>query len=322
MTGAAPRISIVLVTDTYDTIRLVIDRLLAQTIHAEIEVVIVAPAARPVALDDAVARQFACVRVVPVASVWPMSAGRAAGVRASTAPLIFIGETHSFPHPAMAEQLARALGGPWDAVVPGLFNDNPATVWSWSSFLMDYGRWSDFGAGGAGGATDCAPTWNVAYKREVLLAFDGTLERVLAHGDEMALALQAAQRRLYFEPAARIDHANVSRPLFWIELRFLLGRVIGGGRARRWPWWRRAAYLVASPLIPFVLLRRIWPAIRALAARRVLPRGTTAAVILGAVISVAGEAAGYALGERPRTQARIDEFELHKLRFLREAVSR
>jgi hypothetical protein len=43
----------------------------------------------------------------------------------------------------MAEILARAHAGPWDAVVPSLFNDNPATALSWASFLMDYGSWAD-----------------------------------------------------------------------------------------------------------------------------------------------------------------------------------
>jgi hypothetical protein len=56
----------------------VIDRLRAQTIRREMEVVIVAPARGRSSSMPAVAAEFAAVRVVPVASIWPMSVGRAA----------------------------------------------------------------------------------------------------------------------------------------------------------------------------------------------------------------------------------------------------
>jgi hypothetical protein len=121
---------------------------------------------------------------------------------------------------------------------------------------------------------------------------------------------------------AKIDHANVSKPLYWIEQRFLNGRIVGATRAGRWPWWRRAMYLAAAPLIPIVLVRRIWPSVRALAlawgaAARDGPRhrGWRGA-------RRGREATSYAFGGHPRTQARMDEYELHKLRFVREATSR
>jgi hypothetical protein len=61
-------------------------------------------------------------------------------VRAASAPIIVLGETHAFPAPLWAEELIRIHDGRCLAVAPGMENGNPQTARSWSGFLMDYGR--------------------------------------------------------------------------------------------------------------------------------------------------------------------------------------
>ena len=153
----APRISVVLVTDQYRTIRRVLACLSSQTARSEIELVIVLPAESRDATAESALQGFSSVRYVELASILPIPAARAAGIRAASAPIVFLGETHSFPDPRLAELLIAAHDGSWDAVVPGLSNANPQTVLSWASFLMDYGLWHEaLDAGQIRGGPTCA----------------------------------------------------------------------------------------------------------------------------------------------------------------------
>jgi hypothetical protein len=304
--------SVVVVTDHYTTIRRVLDALRSQTVRDHLEIVIVVPEGGKPGLDADAVRGFAAVRIVGVPDIRPMSSARAAGVRASTAPIVFIGETHSFPGPGFAESILAAHTEDWDAVVPGLSNANPETSFSWASFLMDYGTWFDELPSGQipGG-----PTWNVAYKRSVLLGFGDALDSALSHGDEFAVAFHARGHRTYFQPSAKLGHANVSQARWWFEQRFLAGLLVAAGRRRRWSWRKRLLYVFASPLIPAVVLYRIMKPARYLARRGKLPRGTALVLLAGVVTRTAGEVVGYVRGVAAGSQSRMDEYELHKLKF-------
>jgi hypothetical protein len=310
--GATAQMSVVVVTDSYDTIRPVMARLRCQTARERLEVVIVAPCRQSLGLDESVLEDFAAVRVVEVGSIMPLGGARTAGVRAAAAPVVFIGETHSYPHPEFAAALIAAHALPWDVVVPAFVNANPESAFSWAAFLVDYGRWLD---GLPAGEIDWAPTWNVAYKRPVLLEMVDRVRDALSQGDELAIEWRARGCRSYFEPAARIEHANVSRRAPWLTQRFLSGLTVAAHRSARWSSFRRLAYLCASPLIPAVVLVRIIHSLRLLARERRLPSGTIPALLLGAIVRTAGEIVGYARGAGTSAERRMDEFELHKVRY-------
>jgi hypothetical protein len=307
-----PDLSVVLVTDTYQTIKPVLLKLQAQTARAAMEVVLVAP--RGSGLGDAaeVFDGFAALRVVDVDSISPASRARAAGVRAATAPVVFLGETHSFPDAGFAAALIDAHRGSWAAIVPGLGNANPGSAWSWAAFLSDYGQWF---AGLPAGRVSTGPTWNSSYKREVLMELDALLDHALSGGDELPQALRARDRQVGFLPAARLDHLNVARPGPWMDERFLAGRVIGANRGSRWPLTKRLVYLLASPVILVVVTSRAWRPYRVVRRVHRLPGGTLAAVMFGVLIRTAGEAVGYAAGLSPSAEARMERYELHKIRY-------
>ena len=309
---SAPRMSVVLVTDQYRTIRRVLESLRRQTIRQDLELVIVMPPGT-VAGDDVVTLdEFSWVQRVEVPTIHPMPAARAAGIRAASAPIVFLGETHSFPRPELAEALLESHNGEWDFVVPGLANANPASPWSWGSFLIDYGTWHEVLPEGATGG---GPTWNVAYRKSVLLEADDRLELAMEHGDELAEWFRHRGVKAYFQPRAKLDHANVSQPKWWIEQRFLCGVLVAAARRKRWNLSRRVLYVAASPLIPAVIVYRLRHALRKLRDSGVLPPGAIAAVVFGAVIRTAGEVVGYVMGAKPGAQPRMDHYELHKLAF-------
>jgi hypothetical protein len=240
-----------------------------------------------------------------------MPRARAAGVRATTAPLIFLGETHSYAHPGFAAAVIAAHDGPWDVVVPGLDNGNPESALSWAGFLSDYGTWHRALAPGEIGS---GPTWNVAYKRESLLALGDNLEHALSSGDELWSAFRAQGRRWYHAPDAPLEHVNVSRPRSWAHERYLAGFMVAANRNARWSLPRRVAYLLASPLIVIVLLSRLRTPLRAVRSRQ-LPAGTMPALVAGVILRTLGEAVGYLGGASREHESQMEEFELHKLKY-------
>ena len=309
---ATPALTVILATDRFDTIRRVVECLRGQTAGDLIELVILAPDRASLALDPGAIEGFAAVQVIEVGSVERFAPARAAGVRAASAPVVVIGETHTYPHPEWAEALIAAHSGPWSLVAPGFGNANPERALSWAIFLLDYGRWI---AGLPAVETDLGPIHNGAYKRDVLLELGPRLEVALAHGDELTLHFHQRGHRSYFEPAARIDHLNVTRVGPWLRERFLGGRLIGAQRSTRWGWPRRLLYAAAAPLIPVVILRRLWPGIARARQTQRLPPATLPAIFAGAAVAAAGEAVGYLGGVSRAAELEMNEYELHKVRY-------
>ncbi|HET6798144.1 MAG TPA: hypothetical protein VFH40_13375 [Gemmatimonadales bacterium] len=302
-------LSVILVADHFDTIRRVVHCLRDQTARDRIELVILSPDGARFGADPLELTGFAAVQLLEAQVIEPFTMARAMGVRAATAPLIVIGETHSYPHPGWAEALIAAHELPWAAIAPGFGNANPIGALSWAIFLLDYGRWL---TGLRPGEISLAPTHNVAYKRAVLLELGAKLDAALGHGEELTLHFRTWGHRAYFEPAARIDHLNITRPRAWLNERFLGGRLIAGHRSRRWTWPRRFLYFAGSPLIPAVVLSRIRRGVRRARCETRLPGGTMPAILLGALVSAIGEAVGYALGVGPAAESQMTEYELHK----------
>ena len=324
MTSERPKLSVILTTDRYETIRSVVHCLNQQTMTAEVELVILASDLGSIDAVESGFDRFAGVRLVEIGAIERFAEARAAGVRAASAPVVVIGETHSYPHPGWAEALVEAHKGPWAIVAPGFGNANPDGALSWAIFLLDYGRWL---GGLPPGEIGMAPTHNAAYKREQLLRLGSGLETALAHGDIIAEHFHAQGHHRYFEPAARIDHLNISKLGPWIHERYLSGRIIAGRRSQRWAWPKRLAYFLGSPLIPGVILFRLRKGLRQARRQTQLPLGTVPAMVVGAVVSAMGEAAGYALGTGNSTESRMTEYELHKTHYapdlprVREAVA-
>lgn len=307
----APRMSVVLVTDRYATIRKVVGCLRAQDVSDELELVIVAPSQEALDLDPAEVAGFGGVQVVEAGSIFPLAAARAAGVRAATAPVVQIGETHAFPGPGWAEALIRAHTRPWAAVVPAIRNANPGGPISWSNLVIDYGPWLE---GNPPGEIDAMPTFNTAYKRADLLNLGDLLNGALGNLNDVLLELRAGGQRFYFEPSARIEHANISRPAAWLAQRYVVGRVRGAERGRSWSPLRRLIYACGAPLLPLVLYARARGTVQRLRRTCSLPPGTVPALLIGLTVMALGELVGYARGAAAGPTRRLDEYELHKLR--------
>lgn len=311
--ASGPALAVVLATDCFATLRPVIAALRRQEARGRIELVLVAPPGGLAHVDEWQVAGFAALRCVEVPSVLDLAAARAAGVRAATAPIVFLGETHTYVQPGWAEALLRAFEHPWAAVVPEVGNANPSGAVSWASYLLDYATW---GPGRPAGEIRDPLIYNSAYRRDVLLGFGDRLERALEPAWEaMRPALWEGGHRVWFEPSARILHLNVARlgGLLWEKL--YAGLLVADNRARRWSRGRRVVYFLASPLIPAVLVWRVLGVWAGTRARERLPWGTLPLIAVAAAAKGAGEMLGGVLGAPQLAVTGMNEIEVHKVRF-------
>jgi hypothetical protein len=310
---ATATLAVVLATDRFATVRPVISALRRQEARRQIELVLVAPPGGLADLDEAMVADFGGVRRVTVSSVLDLAAARAAGVRAATAPVVFLGETHTYAETGWAEALLRAFEQPWAAVVPEVGNANPTGAVSWAAYLSDYATW---GPGRPAGEIRDPLIYNSAYRREVLLEFGDRLEQALEPCSEMMKpALWDRGHRVWFEPSAKILHLNVGRFGGMLREKLFAGLLVAGHRARRWPLGRRLTYFLATPLVPAILVWRVLGVWRQTNARQRLPWGTLPLIIVAAVAKGAGEMMGCWLGAPRIAVTGMNEIEVHKVRF-------
>jgi glycosyltransferase involved in cell wall biosynthesis len=306
---SGPLLSVVVVTDAYDTIRKTVRHLRAQTIADRIELVVVASGPEEaLGLDRAELSELHSHRVVRVDDVRSLSWARAPGIRVATAPIVALAESHCFPEPQWAERLLAAHEKGWAAVGPAISNANPASVVSWINLLIDYGPWL---APTAGGEIDDLPGHNSAYRRELLLEYGPRLEAMLEAETIMHEDLRARGHRLYQEPGALTAHVNVTRTASWIGERFQTGRRFASARSHAWPAWRRAVYAAGSPLIPLVRLRRLLRDVRRAGIGHNFRGYGYPLLALALGVTASGELVGYVLGSGDSMYA-LSRIELHK----------
>ena len=300
-----------MLTESFAAIATVVERLAAQRNAGEIELVIATPDEGVLAVPADRVASLAGVIVVET-PLLPTAPARAAAVRAARAPIVVLGETHVFAQPDWADRLVRAHDGPWAAVTPGIGNANPAGGLSWVGLLMDYGR---FPQAGESRETAGVASYNAAFKRASLLELGEALESLLEPGSSLDAELRARGGRFLHEPAARIDHLNVSRSRPWLVERYLGGRLFGANRSRNWPRSRALLYAVGSPLVAPLRLVRTLRTARSSGAST--PRTFVPALVLACLAWAVGEGLGYLRGEGADDTRRMFEYEQHKFRYVR-----
>ena len=316
MNAAGPSLSVVLACiDEGQAIRTTVAHLARQTAAREIELVLVgAPGAR-LAPEPDIAVAFAGVRTVEIGAVDSIARANAAGIRVATAPVVALSEDHCFPEPGWAAALIDAHRGRWSVVGPAVANANPGSSVSWADFVIGYGPWA---LPIETGEAPFLPGHNSSYKRGVLLALGDRLEEMLAAETVLHVELRSAGHRLLRCAAARVRHVNFSRPRSWTRVQLHNGRVFAGVRAREWAPARRAAYALASPLIPLVRLARCAGPVRRIArADRRIVRAVPF-LVLGLLLDGAGQFLGYLRGAGRAAEA-LAPYEHRRIDHVRRA---
>lgn len=305
-----PLLSVILVTpDRFDTIERTVQHLRAQELRDRIELVIVAPSRQSLGVEEAMLSDFGHRQVVEVGAIRSNASGYAAGIRQATAPVVVLGEDHSYPGPGWAEALSKAHEQPYAVVGPVVANANPGSAVSWADFILGYGPWLD---PTPSGEVDYLPGHNSAYKRDLLTEYGPELDvwleaESVLHGD-----LRSRGHRLYLEPSARTFHFNFSRRSSWLAATFHSARTFAARRVRTGRAFplRRLLFTLGTPLIPVIRLRRCLRDLRRCEQPVSLPR-LLPSLVLALLVSATGEAIGYAIGPGDSPQ-QVAQFEFHR----------
>lgn len=250
-----PDLSVILVTrGDLTVLRLALGFLAAQTVRERMEIIVAAP--RELPAEDG-------IRVVVVGEIKTLAGAQVAAIRHARAPVVALGEDHSFPAPDWAEKLLQAHSAGHAAVAPLLLNGNPNTLSSWANYLLHFGR---FGDPAVAGVVEWLPWHNTSYKRDILLGFGDQLPLFIAVEGLLHEALRVQGHTLFLHATTSTRHINFSRFGPFLIQTFCGGHLFSAARARhqRWPWTKRLLYAAATPLIPVVRGVRI---LRDIAAR-------------------------------------------------------
>ena len=107
-----PEVSVLLPTDSFETVEKILACLRAQPRADRLEIVLVAPPSSGLEDGDARVHGFAGVRVIEAADIAALPRARARALRAASAPLVLFAETHAYPNAEYLDRLVEAHAGP------------------------------------------------------------------------------------------------------------------------------------------------------------------------------------------------------------------
>jgi hypothetical protein len=300
--------AIVLAPFAFGDVGKLIRCLAQQTIRDRVEVVLVVPSAKVLGSEGEAALQ-ACgaYQVLEVGPMKSLPAARAAGIRAARAPIVALTEDHCFPEPDWAAALVRAHDGPWVAVAPVFEAPIPRRSRARAACLVQYAPWTNVDAGCE---LDDLPGHNSSYKRHVLLAYGESLDRMLLIESVLHWDLRRRGHRLWLEPGARVRHVYMTK--WWASTveNYYIARGFAAARARGWSVLHRAAFVLASPLVPVVRFSRLAPRALAFGWGRDIPNLSWLLLVSGV-----GELMGCAFGPGPSVTMGV-ELDTRRYRFI------
>ena len=150
------------------------------------------------------------------------------------------------------------------------------------------------------------------------MTYGNDLPNRLDNETALHIDLRARGYQLYLAGDAVSNHINISDPRAYFRQVFVGQRSFAATRmaAGKWSLGKRLMYVLGSPLIPIVRLRRVIQQIyRANRQDQLLPRGLP--LLIAAILcGTAGEVIGYLVGDSQANAKSKSEAELNRRRFL------
>lgn len=300
--------AIVVIPDTYDTVRRTMSHLQVQTVAKQMEVIFVVPSKEQCCLDKIELACFHSWQVVEIRKIKSIAHGYAAGIRQAHAPVVALTEDHSFPEANWAQVLIAAHHQPWAAVGLSISNGNPDNMLSWADFYIAYGEWAH---PLSSGVVRHLPGHNSSYKRDVLLAYGEQLENLMQAESVLHRHLRTQGHQLWLESGTGTSHLNFTSWSSWLPAQYYTGRQFAATWAQPWLWPRRLLFIIGSPGIPWFRLWRIQKHIRRAHTIgffiRLLPL-----LLAGLLVNSLGQMVGYAAGAGDSIE-KVTRYEFHRL---------
>lgn len=199
--------------------------------------------------------RFPGVTFIPCAARLNFPAIRAAGMCRANSDLIAATEDQCIPPPLWCANIvaahsaipAGAIGGPVEKV-------EPDTLLNWAVYLREFGEYMPpLPEGPRNNLTDC----NVTYKRAALAAVTPLWESEF-HEPLVHAALRHAGQQLWLSPSLVTSQQRSFTFSCAVAERYRFGRLYGALRANAIGSVRRWLLILASLLIPLLLLVRVF----------------------------------------------------------------
>ena len=248
------------------------------------------------ALSHSLQAAYPGITVIPCPSRTPLPELRAIALEHATGDYAVVTEDHCVPPRDWLENIASAFGRapPGTAAVGGCVENGVAgSAFDWATFLCEY---SAFVAPVTEGDTQVLPGMNIAYDRAALQRFDRA--RLASGFWETTIhpELLKAGRTLYSANAIKIVHSKKFSLRLFASQRFLYSRYHAALRFEHEPQIKRLLAVAATPLLPPLLLFRMYRQVAAKKRLRAQFLSALPALAVFVIIWAAGEMVGYALG--------------------------
>lgn len=295
VTDTMPVLSVILIApETFSTIRTTIRHLRAQANYDRLEIIIATPVPN-LAVDEAECSGFCSVIMVYVPGATVTGAFRAESVRHATAPIVVIGEDHSYPQAGWAEEILNGYSNPAVAAVGvSVANGNPEKMLSWSNM---YFCWGPFIDPTPTGPRMSLPPHNTSYRRHILLEYGDRLEYFLSSEHFLFPDLLSRGYILFLNGKARTRHCNPDTWAMVALLHYNGARHFAGMRRQQgWHWWQCGFHAVAAWLRGALkIVKSLKHIHRTQQLRRLMPMALPHLTIM-AILHSWGESVGYILG--------------------------
>jgi glycosyltransferase involved in cell wall biosynthesis len=203
---------------------------------------------------DLVTRKYPHVRLYSFDERPTIPQLRAFGIARSSGDLVVMTEDHCVPAEDWYERIVAAHAQqPYLAIGGAIENAATERLVDWAAFLCEY---SAFVRPLARGVVHDIPGPNVAYKRAAL----GQIQDLLDAGRwENFLHARLEERgfELYRDPSVVVFHRKFFALGEFLSQRYHYGRGFAGMRVQAASIWRKAAFVVGSPILPPVIMWRI-----------------------------------------------------------------
>jgi hypothetical protein len=194
---------------------------------------------------------------------------RREGIQAASGEIVALTESWIEPSPGWVASLceahrrhpdAAAVGGPVAFPCDGAFpfdGAGPSRL-AWADYFSEYGAYiPDPGNGRGVASVESVSGANCSYKRWALEECRDLIDQAVWE-PVIHARLRGRGHEITWAAAARVGYQRPARLAELLRRRFTHGRGHGAARGRGKPWIGRLARGVAAPLVPWVLLWRLW----------------------------------------------------------------
>lgn len=252
MTGSpALKLSVVVAAqDGGDLLRRCLTGLASQLPAGEMEILVVMGDG---ASQPAFLREFPQVRALTIPRPWNVPRMWTCGIAAGRGAIVALTIENCVPAPDWAAKTLAAHSNPWSGIGGAIEPDDSLGLAGWAVY---FSRYSNYLLPFADRFVEDFAADNCSYKREAVQRAAGTDARgfweTLAHEQ-----MRRRDEKLYCDPALAMRFAGGISAGTFLARRFRHGRYFAARRSEKFSMSQRLVRALGSPVVPFVLMRRI-----------------------------------------------------------------